>query len=212
MALEILRDARCSECGAGLERGGFLLVEAGQPLCLPCARPGDLECLPAGDPALTRRAAKYSGRSTVVVRFSRSRKRYERQGMLVEAEALEKAEQECALDSGERARERARAAAARAEEDRKLTARMAERILALFHGCPPPEAAEIAGHAAVRGSGRAGRTAAGQALDEQAAAAAVRHRHTGYDALVLSGCDRAMARERVAGRVREILAAWRESG
>lgn len=213
VVFEILRDARCSECGAGLERGGFLLMEAGQPLCLPCARLGDLEYLPAGDTALTRRAAKYSGRSAVVVRFSRSRKRYERQGILVEPEALEKAERECALDSGERTRERARAAAARAEEDRKLTARMAERILALFPGCPPPEAAEIAAHAAVRGSGRVGRTAAGRALDEQAVtaavAAAVRHRHTGYDALLLSGCDRALARERFAGRVREILAGWR---
>ena len=55
----------------------------------------DLEYLPAGDAALTRRAAKYSGRTAVVVRFSRSRGRYERQGILVEETALKKAELEC---------------------------------------------------------------------------------------------------------------------
>jgi hypothetical protein len=49
----------------------------------------------AGDAALTRRASKYSGMSAVVVRFSRSRRRYERQGILVEQPALERAEVEC---------------------------------------------------------------------------------------------------------------------
>jgi hypothetical protein len=37
----------------------------------------------------------------VVVRFSRSRKRYERQGILVERAALERAGQECAEDAGQ---------------------------------------------------------------------------------------------------------------
>jgi hypothetical protein len=67
-------------------------MEAGQPLCLPCARLGDLEFLPAGDAALTRRATKYSARTAVVVRFSKSRGRCERQGILVEKPAIEKAE------------------------------------------------------------------------------------------------------------------------
>jgi hypothetical protein len=58
-------------------------MEAEQPLCLPCARLDDLEYLPAGDAALTRRAGGYSERTAVVVRFSRSRGRYERQGVLV---------------------------------------------------------------------------------------------------------------------------------
>lgn len=79
VVFKILRDSRCSECGAGLGRGSFLLMEAGQPLCLACAGLGDLEYLPSGDAALTRCAGKYSGRTAVVVRFSRSRARYERQ-------------------------------------------------------------------------------------------------------------------------------------
>jgi hypothetical protein len=87
VVFEILRESACSECGAELERGSFLLIEAERPLCLPCARLGDLEYLPAGDTVLTRRSARYSERTAVVVRFSRSRGRYERQGVLVEKAA-----------------------------------------------------------------------------------------------------------------------------
>jgi hypothetical protein len=44
--------------------------------------------LPAGDALLTRRAKAKSTRYVVVVRFSRTRRRYERQGLLVEPRAL----------------------------------------------------------------------------------------------------------------------------
>src|ERR1017187_8611801 len=111
-----LRDAQCSECGAEIAQGSMLLMEADQPLCLHCARLDGLEFLPAGDTALTRRAAKYSERAAVVVRFNRARKRYERQGILVEETALEKAEQECVQDADERAAARARAAVQRGEQ------------------------------------------------------------------------------------------------
>jgi hypothetical protein len=213
VVFQIISDSRCTECGAELSRGSFLSMEAQQPLCLPCAHLDNLEYLPAGDAALTRRAAKYGERKTVVVRFSRSRGRYERQGILVETAALEKAEQECALDADERARARARGATARLKQDGELVVRMKEQITTLFPGCPPKEAAAIAGHAAVRGSGRVGRTAAGRNLEEQAltaaVTAAVRHTHTSYDSLLTSGLDRALARERVADQVRGILAAWK---
>jgi hypothetical protein len=53
----------------------------------------DLEYLSRGDAALTRRATRYSGQMAVVLRFSRSRKRHERQGILVEKTALQKAEE-----------------------------------------------------------------------------------------------------------------------
>ncbi len=212
----ILRESRCTECGAEIAPDSFLFMEAEQPLCLPCARLGDLEYLPSGSAALTRRAAKYSERTAVVVRFSRSRERYERQGILVDTAALEKAEQECALDADARARERVRGAAARLEQDRELVGRMTQQILTLFPGCPPKEAAAIAGHTAVRSSGRVGRTAAGRNLDAQAltaaVTAAVRHRHTGYDALLESDLDRTRARQRVAEQVGAILAAWRNPG
>jgi hypothetical protein len=188
-------------------------MEAGQPLCLPCAHLDALEYLPAGDAALTRRAAKYSERTAVVVRFSRSRGRYERQGILVENSALERAEQECSLDADERAKTRAIGALRRKEQDCALIARMTEQIGILFPRCPPKEAAAIAAHTAARGSGRVGRTAAGRNLEERALAAAVtaavRHEHTEYDALLAAGVERDLARQQVADQVQAILASWR---
>lgn len=137
------------------------------------------------DAALTRRATRYSEHTAVVVRLSRSRGRYERQGILVEKPALEKAEQECSRDAGERAKARAVGAAMRQEQDRELIARMTVEIGKLFPRCPPDEAAAIAAHTATRNSGRVGRTAAGRSLDEGALTAAViagvRHKHTEYD-------------------------------
>ncbi len=209
----ILRDSNCSECGTELAQNSLLFLEVEEPLCLACARLDDLEYLPAGDAALTRRASKYSERSAVVVRFSRSRGRYERQGILVEKCALARAEQEYFEDADARARVRAEGAARRKEQDHELIARMTVRITSLFPGCPSEEAAAIAAHTAVRGSGRVGRTAAGRNLEEQAllaaVTAAIRHRCTGYDELLAAGVDRPLARERVADRVHAILAAWR---
>jgi hypothetical protein len=213
VVFEIVRDSQCSECGVELDRGSFLYMEAGQPLCLQCARMGDLEYLPAGDTALTRRSTKYSWRTTVVVRFSKSRGRYERQGILAEKAAIEKAEAECLGDAGERARERQRAAALREEQDRELSHRMAARIRELLPGCPPGRARDIARHTAMRGSGRVGRTAAGRNLDGQAltmaVVAAIRHRYTAYDELLARGLERSDARAQVADQVDELLAAWR---
>ncbi|PYT83667.1 MAG: hypothetical protein DMG40_02520 [Acidobacteria bacterium] len=59
----------------------------------------ELVYVPSGDAALTRRARVHSPLSTVVVRFSRARKRYERQGILVSEVALEQAEAGCLADS-----------------------------------------------------------------------------------------------------------------
>jgi hypothetical protein len=57
-------------------------------VCVDCVGLGDLEFLPAGDARLSRRARVKSARCAVVVRFSRTRRRYERQGLLVEPSAL----------------------------------------------------------------------------------------------------------------------------
>lgn len=89
-----IKDSQCSRCQKELWRSSFLFVEAEQPLCLSCAGLDKLVFLPAGDMLLTRRAKKYSPTFYVVVKFSRARKRYERQGLLVEETALKKAQQE----------------------------------------------------------------------------------------------------------------------
>jgi hypothetical protein len=72
----------------------------------------------------------------------------------------------------------------------------------------------MARHAAARGSGRIGRSAAARALHPDtvhlAVAASVRHVDTDYDQMLMSGVDRAMARREVRQRVEHVLRAWRE--
>ncbi len=210
VVVSALKDWSCVECGGG---GGMLTMEDRGPLCLGCADLGHLVFLPSGDAALTRRARKASGLSAVVVRFSRARRRYERQGILVEEEALEQAESECLADAEARARRRERERPRRAEQDLAFQAEMAAEIRRLFPGCPRARAEEIARHAGARGSGRVGRSAAARALDHGAiglaVAASVRHRDTGYDQLLMSGRDRGEARLLVRDEVERLLDSWR---
>lgn len=139
-----LNDWTCTACDG---TGSLLMMEGAGPVCLACADMDHLVFLPAGDTALTRRAKRASGLSAVVVRFSRARKRYERQGVLVEEEALVAAEQSCLADEEARRRRRERAEAARAEQDETFVEAFAAEILELFPGCPTDRAAAIAGHA-----------------------------------------------------------------
>ena len=90
------RDSTCDECQESLGRSAWItLVEGGGALCLSCADLDHLVFLPAGSAALTRRAKKHSTLSAVVLKWAKARKRYERQGLLVESAALYQAEEEC---------------------------------------------------------------------------------------------------------------------
>lgn len=109
-----LAEFTCASCGGG---GDLLVMEDAGPLCLACTDLDHLVFLPSGDATLTRRAKKASGLSAVVVRFSRTRKRYERQGILVEEAALEQAEQACRADEEVRDRRRRREEQRRAGQD-----------------------------------------------------------------------------------------------
>ena len=100
VVFQILRDTVCAECGQELGNGQLLRLEQDHPLCLSCADLAHLVFLPRGDAALTRRAGRYSTLKAVVVRFSRARTRYERQAVLVEEQALARAEAECLADAG----------------------------------------------------------------------------------------------------------------
>ena len=150
----------------------------------------------------------------MVVEWSRSRQRYERQGVLVESAALTQAEEECLSDSASRARRRERAATRHQMEDSAHVAAFARGVGEMFPRCSPTEALQIAEHACLRSNGRTGRTAAARTLDPEAVrlavAAHVRHVHTPYDRLLSRGGDRRLARERVWEAVEEILGAWRE--
>ncbi|MEJ2709724.1 MAG: DUF2293 domain-containing protein [Anaerolineales bacterium] len=210
------KDSTCSECGEELWHGAWItLVEEKGALCLSCADLDHLVFLPSGDAALTRRSRKYSTLSAVVLKFSKARKRYERQGLLVEAQALEKAEEECLADSEARARRRERAAERRGELDRQYVERFAERVRELYPNCPQGREVAIAEHACLKYSGRVGRSAAAKSLDESAVRMAViahiRHAETDYDALLARGFDRFDARALVAATVDSVLIAWEGS-
>jgi hypothetical protein len=81
----------CVRCQTEFAGGGLLMMADAGPHCLDCVDLGHLDYLPAGDATLTRRTKKLSHESAVVVRWSRSRKRYERQGILAEPEAISQA-------------------------------------------------------------------------------------------------------------------------
>jgi len=194
-------DSVCDECGEHLGRRAWItLVEGKGALCLNCADLDHLLFLPAGDAALTRR----------------SRKRYERQGMLVEAQALERAEQECLEDSEARARRRERETERRELLDDQYVERFARRVRELYPGCPQGREVVIAEHACLKYSGRVGRSAAAKDLDEDAVRLAVvahiRHAETGYDELLAQGIDRWEARAEVDHVVAQVLAQWRAPG
>jgi hypothetical protein len=209
---KVSEEGCCSECGAELPKGSHLCMEKGQPLCLGCADLDHLVFLPAGDTALSRRARKLSPLAAVVVRFSRTRKRYERQGLLVADAALAQAEDQCAADAPERAVRRAQAAVVRQTVDGEFIGSVARAIGEQFPACPAGEARAIAEHTAQRGSGRVGRSAAGRALDpralERAVIAHIRHTHTNYDRLLMDGAERLAARALVRAQIDAVVARW----
>jgi hypothetical protein len=212
VVFQIVRDSKCAECGEELLRGSFLRMEKERPLCLSCADLGHLVFLERGDTALTRRAGKYSGLKAVVVKFSRARNRYERQGLLVEEAALARAEGECLEDADARERARARRGEREREIDAQYRSEFAQHVRRLYPGCDEAEATAIAEHACRKYSGRVGRSAAARRFDEEAldlaVRAHVRHTHTEYDRLLGAGYERHEARARVSDRIERVLDQW----
>jgi len=198
------RESKCDECKEDLGKKAWItLTEEKGALCLSCAD---------GDAALTRRARKHSTLSAVVLKWSKARKRYERQGLLVEESALRQAETECLADEDARAQRRIREVERRTELDLAYVGRFAEVIEHLYPKCPPKTAKSIAEHACTKYSGRVGRSAAAKALDEHAVRLAVvahvRHVETRYDKLLMNGWDRVDAHGSVEDMVRSVLAKW----
>ncbi|OQX79432.1 MAG: hypothetical protein B6D64_04910 [Bacteroidetes bacterium 4484_276] len=207
------RDSTCSECGKNLGKKAWItLTGKKDALCLSCADLDHLLFLQSGDAALTRRSKKYSTLWAVVLKWSRARKRYERQGLLVEEEALELAEKECLADSDVRKRRNERAAIRRTEIDKEYVKEFAQNIHALYPGCPKSRAREIAQHACLKHSGRVGRSSSAKVFSTKAIKLAVmahiRHTSTDYDVLLSQGHDRLAARFQVKDIVLDVLSIW----
>lgn len=208
-------EAKCDECGAALGKSAWITLQGSdrKAVCLNCADLDHLAYLPSGDMALTRRSRKYSRLVAVVMKWSRARKHYERQGLLVEEEAIVRAEGECEADSGQRLMRRELAAMRRAELDQVYLGLFAARVRVLYPGCPAGRELAIAEHACRKYSGRVGRSAAAKELDEMAVELAVtahiRHRESNYDELLLAGCERRQARAEVGEEIYRIIGEWR---
>jgi hypothetical protein len=215
VVFSIIRNSKCSECGTELWQGDLLKKEGDRVLCLTCADLDHLVYLPRGDATLTRRASKYSSLQAVIVQFSRTRKRYERQGILVEEAALKKAEEECLSDVELRAHRRERDAERRKRLDIEYLEEFARQIYDRYPSCPQEEATAIAGHACRKHSGRVGRSAAAKEFNSKAIdlaiVAHIRHNYTNYDELLILGWSRQEARNKITSEVQKMLKCWQRS-
>ncbi len=207
------KESACNECKEKVEKRDLIVfTEKNEILCLTCADLDHLVYLPAGDAALTRRARKHSTLSAIVYRFSKARKRNERQGVLAELQALEKAEVECLEDAEIRAVRRERDAERREKLDKQYIENFTNRIMQLFPECPQKVAGSIANHACLKYSGRVGRTAEAKKLSDKmielAVIAHIRHSETPYDSLLADYRNRRVARKMVQEKINEVYSKW----
>jgi len=207
------RESTCDECKAELGHHAWITLHEDKTVhCLSCSDLDHLVFLPSGDTALTRRSRKYSSLVAVVLKWSKARKRYERQGLLVDNEALERAEEECSADADVREIRRGQAALRRAELDQDFITKFAARVRELYPHCPANREKLIAEHACRKYSGRVGRCAAAKQLDRKAVKLAViahiRHAETNYDELLALTKNKQLARHEIQQQVSSVQAAW----
>jgi len=207
------RESICSECREDLGRHAWItLAKNKEALCLECADLGHLLFLPSGNTALTRRAKKNSHLHAVVLKWSRTRKRYERQGLLVEESALEQAETECLADAEIRERRRIREGEKREVVDKEYVRKYGEQIRQYYPFMPLGLEVKIAEHACEKYSGRVGRSKEAKDFDEKsitlAVVAHIRHTETEYDELLMRGVDRYDARRIISDKINQVLEKW----
>ena len=92
------KPSRCYGCDKRLLENEIVKLKhmenESEVFCLHCAGLDHLELLPSGNAILTRLAKKYSKSRYVVMKWSELWKTYERQGVLLERQAVERARSE----------------------------------------------------------------------------------------------------------------------
>jgi hypothetical protein len=90
--------SRCYGCDKRLLENDIVQLKhkenENEVLCIDCAGLSGLELLRSGNASITRLAKKYSKSRYVVMKWSELWKAYERQGLLLERQAIEKARKE----------------------------------------------------------------------------------------------------------------------
>lgn len=92
------RPSRCYGCDQKLMPGNIVTLKNSEQetevLCRTCSGLDTLEALPSGNAVVTRLAKKYSKEKYVIMQWSSLWKCYERVGLLVEPQAIERARKE----------------------------------------------------------------------------------------------------------------------
>ena len=212
----ISKESTCGECGDTLAKGAWVFLAGDRKaFCLSCAEFDHLEFLPSGDACVSRRAKKYSTLTALVMKWAKRRRRYERQGILAEEAAIEKAEEECLEDYDVRKKRNERASVKREELDQEYVKEFAEQIRKYFPKLPRGRERKIAEHACRKYSGRVGRTAKAKGFNREmiqlAVIAHIRHHETDYDSLLAKGEPKKIARASIQPTVEKLLERWGET-
>lgn len=95
---ELSKPSRCHNCDTKLEVGQIVRLkdkeDEREALCRKCSGLDTMIVVPSGNAQLTRLASKYSDPVFAILRWSELWKCYERKGIMVSAEAFQKAEAE----------------------------------------------------------------------------------------------------------------------
>ena len=179
---------------------------------MSCSDMEHLMFLQAGDACITRRATKYSSLSAIVMKWIKSRRRNERQGILADEEAIEKAEKDCLEDLEFREKQKKRNAERRNVIDKQYVKDFAKEIQKYYPKSPKGINMIIAEHACKKYSGRVGRSANAKEFDAKAVKLAViahiRHAKTDYDSLLMKGYAKKTARNMIQEKLQQVLDDW----
>lgn len=206
---------KCMICGERIPLGKSFVAESEnhKGTCFGCSPFGGYVMLPSGNAAMTRRSKKHSTLCGVVLIWNQRRKRYERQGQLVEENAIEKARLECEKDQAIRDEKNKKAAVVREIKDREYKIAFARAIRKRYHNCPVKREYDIAKHACEKYSGRVGRMADAKQFDAKmidlAVEAHIRHAETDYDSRFGQGKNKKEIRSEIRYDVNHILRQWR---
>lgn len=97
----LTRPSRCHSCDKRLMPGDIVKLTDGkedrEAFCRACSHLDKLEVLLSGNAKITRLATKYSTAKYVVMKWSEMWKTYERVGIMVDSQSIDKAEAECGI-------------------------------------------------------------------------------------------------------------------
>jgi hypothetical protein len=207
----------CQRCKRPVRLGEKFVAESEnhKGTCFTCSPYTESAFLEPGDAAMTRRSKKHSNHCGVLYAWNKRRKRFERKGQYVEAEAIELARQECEMDADKRAKSNEKAAVKRAADDIIYIKDFSKAIKLRYPNCPKNREVEIAEHACEKYSGRVGRTANAKQFDEEmidrAVEAHIRHAETNYDNQFNKGKTKRAIRSDVKQDITLVLRKWRRS-